>query len=67
VHGNPNNLLAAIRSAKLDPVFDSAVALAEWWDGLHELFREFLRAESPELCTLLSANSAAVRGATDAD
>lgn len=48
-------------------VFDSAVALAEYWDGLHELFREFLRAESPELCTLLSANSAAVKGAVSDD
>jgi hypothetical protein len=50
--------LAVIRAAKLDPVFDSAVALAEYWEGCDSVDLTALRK-------LLDANSAAVKGATD--
>lgn len=59
-----DDALAAIRAAKLDPVFDSAVALAEYWDGLSQLYRDTVLLPMG-LRELLDANSAAVRGATE--
>ena len=58
--------LTAIRAAKLDPVFDSAVALAEYWEHA-VLVRAHLQTDAPELFALLSANSAAVKASTDAE
>jgi hypothetical protein len=57
--------LAAIRAAKLDPVFDSSVALAGYWDGFVPEDREALWDRYPVLFKLLDANSIAVQKATE--
>lgn len=65
--------LAAIRAAKLDPVFDSAVALRELYRGgrvlsladLHPAIEAIFAAVEQSL-EPIDANSAAVKGATDA-
>ena len=51
-------------------VFDSAVALAEYWDDVRvagPAARKHLSTSFPELFALLDANSAAVKGSTSDD
>lgn len=58
--------LAVIRAAGLDPVWDAAVRLAEYWESIGYVNQSHLSSDfSQELCDMLSANSAAVAAASE--